>query len=156
MLKQQGYWLTWGLLLAYLLQDWFNWHWQWLAKLQQNDLYLIITGLLLAVMLSAQWMLALARTLGKMQDAKQLYSLHIYTGFLTPIFLYIHSVSLGFGYLWVFSSIVISNIILGLLNKDFVRYKSKILSQLWMLLHVCFAVLIIVLLYFHAAIVLLW
>ena len=56
-------WLMTGTLLiaAYIAQLIFGWRWEWLATLQEYELYKQLTGLALALFFLMQWRLSVVR-----------------------------------------------------------------------------------------------
>jgi hypothetical protein len=107
------------------------------------------TGVGLAVFLSFQWLLALCRIGRFLRFAKALYPWHQTVGALAPVFLFLHSTRLGFGYLVVLSTVYLANNLVGLANPSaFPRIKS--ILSVWTIVHIALSVLLVALAAYHA------
>ena len=138
------------LLAAYLAQDFFNLKWAWLVTLQTGETFKQLTGLLLLSYLGHQWYLSRLRLKGRAEAAREKLSQHKTWGALAPLVFYVHSHSLGHGYLLLFSSVYLSNLAVGLLNHEVVKIRHRWFLTGWMLVHVSLAVVLLILVSYHA------
>lgn len=79
--------------------------------------------------------------------------LHKWAGALSPIFFYMHSMGMGYGYLALLSYIFLANALLGYINLDVIKNNSELLFKGWMILHVAFSLIITILMFFHITMV---
>jgi methionine sulfoxide reductase heme-binding subunit len=136
----------WFLFLAQLEQDF---DWRPLSTWQGDTAYKIMSGSLLAAFVCFQWLLALLRVNRWARAARALYAWHQSAGALSPVLLFLHSTRLGFGYLFVLSTVYITNNVLGLVSPStFPRYKT--LLPFWVIAHIALSVLLTALVVYHA------
>ncbi|GGD03847.1 hypothetical protein [Hyunsoonleella pacifica] len=142
------------LLLAFFIQYILKLEWSWLFLLQQDEMYKRWSGLFLAIFILFQWVLSLTRTVKKWKKhAMKMQSIHKWVGALSPIFFYIHSMSLGYGYLLLLSYIFFSNTILGYFNLDVLKNNSDALFKGWMITHVTLSLVVSIMMLFHITMV---
>lgn len=142
------------LLFAFLLQFFFNIEWTWLFNLQQGELYKRWSGLLLAVLIVMQWVLTITRVVKKWRGyAMTMQNIHKWLGALSPLVFYIHSMTMGYGYLLLLSYIFFSNALLGYLNLDVIKSSSEALFKGWMITHVALSIVITIMMVFHITMV---
>ena len=142
------------LLALFFIQFFFNLEWEWLYKLQQEQMYKRWSGLALASFIVFQWLLTLTRIIKKLRKhAMSMLVIHKWLGALSPLFFYIHSTALGYGYLLLLSYIFFSNTLLGYFNLDVIKKNSDFIFKGWMITHVLLSVLVTVLLVFHVTMV---
>jgi hypothetical protein len=137
------------LLAAYLLQAALGLEWPWLAARQGERTFKLCTGALLLAYLAHQWWLAVGRANGWARAAKRSYRAHKLLGAAAPLFLYLHSLRVGYGYLVVLSTVFLANVGLGLVSPDLFRRKPKWFTVPWMITHVGLAVVLAALALFH-------
>lgn len=154
-MKKNGYAVIGYLLLAaFLLQEVMDIRWEYLRQFQQEEGYRRWSGVFLAVFLLFQWMLTLVRSVRRWEPSTLLFlNIHKWAGALSPLAFYIHSMKLGFAYLFVLSTVFFSNHLLGLVNTDLLKMRTDWYMQGWMILHVAFSLLISLLMVFHIWIV---
>jgi hypothetical protein len=80
-------------------------------------------------------------------------SIHKWIGALSPLFFYVHCMSLGYGYLALLSYIFIANTLLGYFNLDVIKNNSDVLFKGWMITHVALSLVITILMFFHIVMV---
>jgi hypothetical protein len=80
-------------------------------------------------------------------------NLHKWLGALSPLFFYIHSMDLGYGYLLLLSYVFLTNALLGYINLDVVKNNSELLFKGWMIVHVALSLIVTFLLFFHISMV---
>lgn len=142
------------LLIAFFLQFFLKLEWDWLFQLQHEEMYKRWSGLGLAVFIAFQWLLTLTRTIKRLRkNAMTMQTIHKWLGALSPIFFYIHSMSLGYGYLLLLSYIFFSNTLLGYLNLDVIKNSSDTFFKGWMIVHVALSILVTILMVFHITMV---
>ena len=141
------------LLVAFFIQDVFDIRWQWLQQLQTDETYKRLSGLALATYLAEQWSLSLMRIWGLSKKARSNYKVHQQLGVLSPLFFYIHSVRIGYAYLFLLSLVYFSNATVGLFNPVFLGIRHKKFSFYWMIVHVSLSLLTVILMFFHIYIV---
>ncbi|UKM64406.1 hypothetical protein GSB9_00954 [Flavobacteriaceae bacterium GSB9] len=142
------------LLSAFFLQFFLTLQWDWLFQLQQEEMYKRWSGLGLALFIVFQWVLTLTRVLKKFRKhAMSMQTIHKWVGALSPLLFYIHSISLGYGYLLLLSYIFFSNTILGYFNLDVVKNSSDAFFKGWMISHVALSIIVTIMLVFHVSMV---
>ena len=143
-----------ALLSAFFLQFFLALQWNWLLELQQDEMYKRWSGLGLAVFIVFQWVLTLTRVVKRFRrHAMSMQTVHKWLGAVSPLLFYIHSMSLGYGYLLLLSYIFFSNTLLGYFNLDVVKSKSDALFKGWMISHVALSIVVSIMLVFHIAMV---
>lgn len=138
------------LLILFFAQDIFQLKWPWLVKQQGDVTYKQWSGFVLMLFISAQWYLSLLRAYGRVRIAKYNYEIHKQLGILAPLFFYAHSAKLGYAYLFWLSSVYFANVLVGLVNQETISVKEKRFTYYWIILHVTLAVLITILMVYHA------
>ena len=133
----------------FVLQDAFAVKWAWFESLQANEVYKRWSGLALMLYIAEQSFLSITRIRGHRRLAKTFYSVHNVLGIFAPVFYYIHSTEFGYGYLFVLSVVYYSNLMVGLLNQKFWQINLPNFNQVWMVAHVAFSVLTIILGAYH-------
>lgn len=145
-----------GLILIslFFIQFFLKLNWDWLFELQHGEMYKRWTGLILAVFILFQWLLSLTRVVKRWRVYNmKMQNLHQWVGALSPLFFYIHSINLGYGYLLLLSYIFLANTLLGYINLDVIKNNSDLVFKGWMILHVALSILITFLMFFHIIIV---
>lgn len=142
------------LLVLYILQDLFNWQWEWMYNLQLNQGYKRWSGVFVMTFILFQWLLTLTRIIPKLRKRSILFtSLHKKIGALSPLFFYIHAMEFGYGYLLILSIIFFTNMILGTVNLDLIKSHKNWIFQSWMIIHVALSVIITFMMFFHVGVV---
>lgn len=142
------------LLFAFFLQFFLKLEWNWLLELQQGEMYKRWSGLFLALFIVFQWMLSLTRSIKKLRKHNlTMQSIHKWLGAVSPLFFYIHSANLGYGYLLLLTYIFFSNALLGYINLEVIKNKGELLFKGWMITHVALSLIITSLLLFHITMV---
>ena len=142
------------LFLLYTMQYALDLRWQWLFNLQSGEFYKRWSGLILALFITFQWILTLTRVVKKWRPVSiKITHLHKWIGALSPILLYIHSMRLGYAYLFAFSILFMLNMLLGTINLDILKTRKDWVFQSWMIVHVGLSVLITFLMFFHIGMV---
>ncbi|WP_258105727.1 hypothetical protein [Marinoscillum sp. MHG1-6] len=147
--------ITGGILFTlFILQDALDWHWEALHTLQDDQMYRRWSGLGLSLIILFQWTLSLVRTRPKWEDLSlTFYNIHNWVGAFTPLLFYIHSMELGFAYLFVLSITFFGNFLMGMFNLDVIKNKSQLVFQGWMILHVACSFFITFLTIYHIYVV---
>jgi cytochrome b561 len=142
------------LLFAFFVQYSLKLEWTWLFQLQQQEMYKRWSGLILALFIGFQWLLSLTRTVKKWKSrAMGMQNIHKWLGALSPLFFYIHSMGMGFGYLLLLSYIFFSNTLLGYFNLDVLKNNSDALFKGWMITHVALSLVVTIMMVFHITMV---
>ncbi|WP_298342922.1 hypothetical protein [uncultured Algibacter sp.] len=142
------------LLFAFFVQYSLKLEWTWLFQLQQQEMYKRWSGLFLALFIGFQWLLSLTRTVKKWKSrAMGMQNIHKWLGALSPLFFYIHSMGMGFGYLLLLSYIFFSNTLLGYFNLDVLKNNSDALFKGWMITHVALSLVVTIMMVFHITMV---
>jgi hypothetical protein len=123
--------------------------WGPLHALQREFWYRIATGSLLALFIAAQWFLALCRYQRWNHLAKRVYSWHQRIGIGAPVFLFLHSVRLGFGYLAVLTVAYLATNALGMLSPQAIVPLRKYQTP-WMVSHIALSILVAALAAYHS------
>ena len=144
-----------GLIVCYALQYAFYRESQALVAIQNDGTYKVVTGVLLLLLILLQWGLTFARVT-KLTSAQceMTLSFHKWSGAISPLLLYIHSIKLGNGYLAILTLTFIANLVLGFLNIGKNKSIHTRYFQTWVLLHSVFSVVVLVLTFFHIWVVL--
>ncbi|MCZ6458009.1 MAG: cyclic nucleotide-binding domain-containing protein, partial [Gammaproteobacteria bacterium] len=111
--------VTLGMCAYYLVQSALGWGLSAIVALQQIDAYRFTTGSLLIAFIGYQWYLPYLRLTRRL--ALTAMERHSYLGMLAPVLLYLHSVSLGFAYTVVLSSLFVFNTMVGAVDKTLIR-----------------------------------
>lgn len=142
------------LFVVFVLQLVLNLEWTWLLELQQQEMYKRWSGLVLALFIAFQWALSLVRTRKRFrQYILTMQSIHKWAGAVSPVIFYIHTMSLGYGYLLLLSYIFFANTLLGYFNLDVIKNNSEALFKGWMIAHVALSLIITILMVFHVVMV---
>ncbi|WP_240964544.1 hypothetical protein [Flavivirga algicola] len=128
--------------------------WHWLFELQQQEMYKRWSGLVLALFIAFQWILTLTRVIKRFKKhAMSMQAIHKWLGAFSPLFFYMHSMSLGYGYLLLLSYIFFSNTLLGYFNLDIIKNNSDLLFKGWMITHVALSIIVTIMMVFHITMV---
>ncbi len=142
------------LMIAYFLQYILKLEWSWLFELQAQEMYKRWTGLGLALFIIFQWVLTMTRTIKRFRKyAMSMLSIHKWLGAISPLIFYIHTASLGYGYLLLLTYIFFSNTLLGYLNLNVLKNNSDLLFKSWMIAHVALSVIVPIMMVFHITMV---
>ena len=133
---------------AYLFQDASGFRWEWLARLQQGDSYRYASGVSLAAYVG--WVGALFAGRPQGMALRRRTDLHQKAGALAPALLYLHSVEIGYGYAGLLSWVFLGAVLIGLASPFGLRMRSPAYHDAWVALHVLSAVLLAILILFHA------
>lgn len=151
MQTQRGYFCV-GLLLltAFALQELFALKWPWLVRMQANETFKQITGLVLVSFIAHQWYLSLLRLRGQTELARTKLPAHRRWGAFAPLIFYAHSHRIGHAYLFLLSCIYFANTAIGLCNQEIVHISKKWFLMGWMILHVSLSVFMVILAGYHS------
>lgn len=144
-----------SLLALFLAQEVFDVRWQSLMALQQDESYKRWSGLGLLVVILTQWTLTLARANKTLEvtTLNKFYNLHKWLGAFSPLFFYLHTMQLGFMYLFFLSVTYFTNLALGFTNLELVKKYPKWVFQLWMIFHVGLSMMVTSLTLYHIVVV---
>ena len=134
--------------LIYIAQDVSGLKWEWLAQLQDVDVFKYATGAGLLSYVGWQWWLFYSRL--KRRNLRRLLSWHQRTGALVPLLFYVHSVGIGYGYLAALSWVFLVNMLVGAASPLGVRINNRYYTASWGAVHVTLAAATVVLGLFHA------
>lgn len=138
------------LFLLFVLQEVFQLRWEALYQLQEEQSYRRWSGLGLLFIILFQWTLSLVRSVPKWETKSLTFSkIHNWIGAFTPLLFYIHSMELGFAYLFILSITFFGNFLMGMFNFDMIKSKSMLVFQGWMIVHVSLSVFITTLTFYH-------
>ncbi len=138
-----------GLLVGFLVQALFEFHWPWLNDWQHDSFYKQLSGFVLVTYLAHQWHLAALRAKGWNRRAGQELSRHRFAGTLAPLILYLHTQDFGHGFQIVLVGTFLALTATGLLHTHLVRSRVSRWQGAWLVIHIVLAVLLTVLLGFH-------
>lgn len=122
----------------------------WLNNLQKNDVYKQATGFLLLGYLLQQWRLSHARTYK--YEAKRLrkcFVSHKCIGVIAPLLFFIHSTGFGYGYVKILTLALLVTVVLGLLNNEILKKKTRIMQSIWLMAHIILSTLVLGLSGYH-------
>jgi len=143
-----------SLFACFVAQEIFELRWVYLESLQEEQMYRRWSGLGLSMIILFQWSLSIVRVVPKWEELSYTFkNIHNWLGAFTPLLFYIHSIHLGFAYLFVLSITFFGNFILGMFNLDLLKSKSQIVFQGWMILHVAFSFFISLITIYHVWVV---
>lgn len=142
------------LLFLFFVQFFFKLEFVKLYELQQDEMYKRWSGLVLALLITFQWVLSVTRVVKKLRKYSiKTTVIHKWLGALSPLFFYVHSIGLGYGYLTLLTYLFFANAFIGYVNLDVIKNNSDLLFKGWMILHVSFSIIITVLMFFHIGVV---
>tara|TARA_R110002050_G_scaffold275455_1_gene420197 strand:- start:7430 stop:7903 length:474 start_codon:yes stop_codon:yes gene_type:complete len=142
------------LLFLFFVQFFFKLEWVWLFELQQEEMYKRWSGLGLALLITFQWVLSITKVVKKLRkNSIKMTAIHKWLGALSPLFFYVHSMGLGYGYLALLAYVFFTNALIGYINLDVIKNNSDLLFKGWMIFHVSFSIIITVLMFFHIGVV---
>lgn len=143
-----------SLFAVFVIQEVFELRWVMLEELQEDQMYRRWSGLALSTIILFQWTLSVVRVVPKWEELSFTFkNIHNWLGAFTPLLFYVHSMHLGFAYLFVLSITFFGNFILGMFNLDLLKSKSQIVFQGWMILHVAFSFFISLVTVYHVWVV---
>ena len=112
------------------------------------------SGLVLGLFITFQWILTFSRVIKKYRKHSQKVAvMHKWLGAVSPLFFYIHSVGIGYGYLALLTYLFFANTLLGCINLDVIKNNNELLFKGWMITHVAFSIVITILMFFHIGMV---
>ena len=140
-----------GLLLtaAFVAQSLVAWHWPWLSDLQENESYKQLSGLALLTFIAHQWHFSVLRARGLQRKAGGLSHRHKWIGALAPLFFYLHSQQLGYGYQQLLSLAFFGIFLSGLCNPEITRVHLAWFKPAWITVHVGLSVVLLSLAGYH-------
>lgn len=143
-----------SLFIAYCMQEVFELRWEYLLALQLGESFKRWSGLALLIYILLQWSLTVFRSKKKWEVyAPLIMDIHKWMGALSPLVFYIHSMKLGYAYLFALSITYFTNIFLGFVHTDTIKTKAYWYFQSWMIAHVAFSLVISMLALYHIWIV---
>jgi hypothetical protein len=137
------------LLVAYLVQARMSVEWPWLAGLQANDTYKVVSGLVLGAYLYWQWSVGSRR-----QFSPRAVFHHKLGGALAPAVLYLHASRFGYGYLLLLGISYLGTSMVGLLDSVIRKSRARWLYTSWFVIHVATATILVMLGGYHVVIAL--
>lgn len=138
-----------GILIAVFLLQITPWKLQWLATLQQDEMYKRWSGIVLLLYIGFQLTLSVLRIAERHKQAKTFYNLHKQSGVVAPLFFLAHSTTLGYSYLFIQSIIFFTIIGIGWTHHEFSTIKNKYFNWAWMILHVTLSISMVLITGFH-------
>ncbi|WP_109831020.1 hypothetical protein [Reichenbachiella versicolor] len=142
------------LFAAYVLQEVLDLRWLMLHELQEDQMYRRWSGLGLSIVILFQWLLSLVRVVPKWEELSYIFkNIHNWLGAFTPLLFYIHSMELGYAYLFLLSITFFGNFLLGLVNLDLLQSTSQLVFKGWMILHVAFSFFVTFVTVYHVWVV---
>ena len=145
-----------GLILLFLffLQFALDLKWDWLYKLQQEEMFKRWSGFGLGIFILFQWLLTFSRVIQKFRKySLKVTQLHKWIGALSPLLFYFHSMELGYGYTALLAYLFLINTVLGYFNLDVIKSANEVLFKGWMIVHVAFSIIVTLLMVFHIGVV---
>ena len=145
-----------GLILLFLffLQFALDLKWEWLYKLQQEEMFKRWSGFGLGIFILFQWLLTFSRVIQKFRKySLKVTQLHKWIGALSPLLFYFHSMELGYGYTALLAYLFLFNTVLGYFNLDVIKSANEVLFKGWMIVHVAFSIIVTLLMVFHIGVV---
>jgi len=118
---------------------------------QSGVVYRQVTGLVVFALFMYQWYLGVSRI--SAVNKKLIQERHKSVGLLLPVVLFIHTVSMGYGYQVVLVVSFIFIVLSGLYNPGRLKLKNPNFYKIWFLSHVALSSGVLVLLLFHLYVV---
>lgn len=138
------------LFALYLLQEIFQIKIPALEDLQTDETYKRWSGGFVFLCMLYQWKLPFYRWMNPEKIISQNETAsHKTTGVLSPLIYYVHSTSIGYGYLAFLSIAYLSNTALGLLNSRQKSAGNRALSDLWLVGHIVLSLILFALIPYH-------
>ncbi|MDH5407936.1 MAG: hypothetical protein OEY00_04945 [Gammaproteobacteria bacterium] len=147
--------LVWGmsLLALFAAQLLLGLRWEWLAQLQQGEVYRQFTGYLLLSYVLIQARLGLKRVKNQTTNLVKEFDMHKIQGVFGPLVFYIHSIEVGYAYQLLLAIVFLGNCIIGYFSPHALQWKNKVYLLSWTITHVSLAVLTLFLMIFHIYVV---
>jgi hypothetical protein len=143
-----------SLFIAYCMQEVFELRWEYLRALQLDESFKRWSGLALLLYIVLQWSLTIFRSKKRWEvHTPLIMEIHKWMGAFSPLAFYIHSMKLGYAYLFVLSITYFTNVFLGFVHTDTIKTKAYWYFQSWMIAHVAFSLVISMLALYHIWIV---
>lgn len=139
-----------GLVVAYIVQACAGLEVGWLVRLQDDDRYRALTGVLLAAYLALQASLGARR----LRDPAGAVSRHKLYGAVGPVVLYVHASRFAYGYLLVLVLFFLGTMLFGLLHRPVLALRARRLFTVWFVMHVAMSTLLLVFGAYHAVVAL--
>ncbi len=149
LLNQQAW-----LVVSWLMLGWYLFQYiagipeYWLSTLQQDLVYKQITGFILFCYLLSQWRIVLRYRKSRIRAGERLKQ-HMKQGSIAPLLLYVHSIEMGVAYQFFLSSFFLLHCALGLMHRSVISSGFPVLRNVWLIFHIMFAILIMVLSLYH-------
>lgn len=139
-------------LLAYLVQTSTGLSFPWLEALQENRSYRLWSGSALLSLIAIQWWFLVPRLQGRRERSPTIHGWSAYLGVLAPVVFFMHSTRVGYGYMFVLSSVYLANLLVGMLDKTRLGYRStqERFAKIWVVGHVALSIVTVLLSLLHA------
>jgi len=141
------------LISLFFLQNIFDLNLTFLLQWQQQEFYKQLSGYVLLSYILLQWQLGISRMKDRTALLSRRYYWHKWRGAVAPLFLYIHTMNLGYGYQLILSIIYLANFSVGIFSCEILGIKHKFIRPIWLTAHIALAVLTLVLALFHLYII---
>lgn len=147
-----------ALVLLWISQWWLDWAPRALSQIQRDAIYRVVTGVLLAAFIAAQWLLAWLRSTGRLARASAHLSTHRWIGASLPAVVLVHTGKIGFGYLALLTLAVFSLCIMGITHPQHLglrpdRRLTRTWTRAWLPVHIVLSVLVASLIVLHIGVV---
>ncbi len=122
-----------------------------LEKWQNQEIYKMLSGTVVALFIAIQWYFPVLRIRRKSVEAAKQYTIHKQIGAFAPLIYYFHSTKVGFGFLFMLSTAYFTNNLLGLFNHDLVKnsMQRRRYSEVWLAPHIILSLLTVALMIYH-------
>nr|VFK45275.1 MAG: hypothetical protein BECKTC1821E_GA0114239_104515 [Candidatus Kentron sp. TC]VFK49288.1 MAG: hypothetical protein BECKTC1821D_GA0114238_10744 [Candidatus Kentron sp. TC]VFK55678.1 MAG: hypothetical protein BECKTC1821F_GA0114240_100777 [Candidatus Kentron sp. TC] len=146
-----------GFLSLLITAGWLGagYQWEWLSRVQENDLYKQLSGVALLVIILQQWRFGLRRLADKSYTMGFMDS-HKLVGCILPIFILFHIRDLGIAYQRVLAIVILVNCLIGILNVEILRIGKPFFHNAWMASHIGLATIGLTLAFYHIYVVYLY
>lgn len=140
-----------SLLALFFIQYFFHLKINFLERWQTQEIYKMLSGSLVALFIMAQWYFPVLRIRRKSVEAAKQYTIHKQIGAFAPLIYYFHSTKIGFGFLFMLSTVFFTNNLLGLFNHDLVKNRTerRRYSELWLAPHIILSLSTVALMIYH-------
>ena len=137
------------LLTALIVQQSTGWQWTLLTGLQGTNTYKLATGFGLLAFVLYQWRFSVKRAQGEQHKIATMMGRHKLLGTLLPLFFFLHSQTLGYGYQEIFSLTLLLIFLTGLFNSQIVTIHKPWYRPAWISAHVGLSMALLLLMTYH-------
>ena len=150
-LKEKPY-LAFGtaVLMLFMATHLFGLQFAGLKELQSSDLFKQFSGYLLLLFVALQWRLGYLRFTNQSKKARGHVKVHKWLGAIAPLLILMHTVEMGHAIQSILLVIFMATVVFGLFSFHELRMRHPWFVILWTVSHVAMAVVLPLLIVYHA------